>query len=67
MQKWEYLTLNSNWNHVGGGRRIPPEEFTKLGREGWELVSVVGYCHGQDEFGNALNFIRDYFFKRPLL
>jgi|GEM_PF-2568077 len=66
MQKWEYLTRQSNWNKLGRGRLLAPEEITNLGRDGWELVSVVGYCHGQDDLGNAQNFVRDYYFKRPL-
>lgn len=61
MQRWEYRIVYRS-EHAGGwfvdGRKADefekledPEVLKRLGQEGWELVSVVGYT---------------YFFKRPL-
>ena len=51
MQQWEYFLLDvKNGYHVDSyGRRFWKDELTKLGLEGWELVSVVteeGFLHG---------------------
>ena len=43
--RWEYLRKNNFWGE--------PEELNKLGREGWELISVA-------EDGT-------FMFKRPLI
>ena len=61
MQRWEYKMAYRS-EHVEGwvidGQPAPelqkmddPEVLNRLGREGWELVAVVGYT---------------YFLKRPL-
>jgi hypothetical protein len=43
--RWEYLVLE---------RTLGPDDFSRLGSEGWELVAVVSPGH----------FVLHYFFKR---
>lgn len=43
--RWEYLVLEKS---------LAPDDFSRLGAEGWELVAVVSPGH----------FVLHYFFKR---
>lgn len=61
MQRWEYKIvyrseMSGEWSVDGRqagdlGKAEDPEVLRRLGQEGWELVTVVGYT---------------YFFKRPV-
>jgi hypothetical protein len=55
IMKWEYLEVRGIADKEG----IVPVELSKLGSEGWELVTIVPFTQG--------GFTRyyDYFFKRP--
>ncbi len=57
MNKWEYMRIQSNIDAV----KSVDETVDQLGRDGWELVSVV--CTT-----NHINFVSyiHMWFKRPL-
>ncbi|MEK7699280.1 MAG: hypothetical protein AAB332_02645 [Planctomycetota bacterium] len=74
-KKWDYLTVVADHNFKGrpeqsrasDGRTFSRGEafMQQLGEEGWELVAVVFGTSGHDEYGNPLNYINRFYFKRP--
>jgi hypothetical protein len=64
MLKWEYKSVNIDWNlkSLFGGKGVKLEpQFNELGAQGWELVNMIGLGTG----GSAQNGVQAVF-KRPV-
>lgn len=57
--KWEYQVLSFDNTNP---KNSPPDELNKLGRDGWELVSVQSW----EVNGNTQAFFGKACLKRPL-
>ena len=63
MQKWEYVTKSFFNSHRGNQRDY---ELSKLGDQGWELVSAAIVNYQRDERMSADDTWEEvFFFKRP--
>ena len=59
MTSWEYKVMKTEISIWSGKEKTDPEQFlSELGRDGWELVSVVPLSQG----GTTNNL--QFFFKR---
>ena len=59
MTSWEYKVMETEISIWSGKEKTDPEQFlSELGRDGWELVSVVPLSQG----GTTNNL--QFFFKR---
>jgi hypothetical protein len=73
MRKWEYATIQRRRDYGGLGQEAGDwdlqieEQLTRLGDDGWELISVVP---GSSVSGDALAGLTTeelWIFKRPLV
>ena len=58
-KKWQHLALAHNTAELGNDADLA-RQINKLGREGWEMVTVLNFSKN----GSTNNIM--YYFKRPL-
>ena len=64
MTSWEYKVMKTDKSIWSGKDKADPEQFlSDLGRDGWELVSVVSLS----EMGGGTTTNLQFFFKRKRL
>lgn len=63
MQKWEYLVIDQ---HRKTTVWEPTFDIGKIGRDGWELVSVVPIASDEGEEYAGISSDLKWIFKRPL-